>query len=126
LAKAYLIKANRAVAGANYEEAFRQFYMVDSISGNTIDVKHNLAILSSKTGNEDEAINRYKTFTAETETSSPTYILELAELFKKKGDNREMLNTLLNGRQQFPESKEILFTLINAYMANSTYEAIVP
>lgn len=37
-----------------------------------------------------------------------------------------MLNTLLTGRQQFPESKEILFTLINAYMANDAYAAIVP
>ncbi|MGV3762761.1 tetratricopeptide repeat protein [Parapedobacter sp.] len=126
LAKAYLIKANRAVASANYEEAFRQYHMVDSISGNTIDVKHNLAILSSKIGNEEEAINRYKVFTAEAESSSPTYILELAELYKKKGDNREMLNTLLTGRQQFPGNKEILFTLINAYMANDAYEAIVP
>ena len=126
LAKAYLIKANRAVANANYEEAFHQYQKVDSISGKTIDVKHNLAILSSKVGNEDEAINRYKTFTAQTETSSPTYILELAELYKKRGDNREMLNTLLIGRQQFPGSKEILFTLINTYMANDAYAGIVP
>ncbi len=126
LAKAYLIKANRAVAAANYEEAFHQYRMVDSISGNTIDVKHNLAILSSKTGNEENAINRYKAFTAQAETSSPTYILELAELYQKKGDNREMLNTLLTGRQQFPESKEILFTLINLYMASEAYEAVVP
>lgn len=126
LAKAYLIKANRAVAEANYEEAFRQYSRVDSISGNTIDVKHNLAVLSSKTGNEEDAINRYKTFTAQSETSSPTYILELANLYKDKGDSREMLNTLLTGRQQFPENKEILFTLINTYMANESYAAVVP
>ncbi|MEC3880865.1 tetratricopeptide repeat protein [Parapedobacter sp. 10938] len=126
LTKAYLIKANRAVASANYEEAFHQYQMVDSISGNTIDVKHNLAVLSAKIGHEEDAINRYKTFTAQSETSSPTYILKLAKLYKKRGDNREMLNTLLTGRQQFPESKEVLFTLINAYMANGAYEAIVP
>lgn len=126
LAKAYLIKANRAVAEANYEEAFRQYSRVDSISGNTIDVKHNLAVLSSKTGNEEDAINRYKTFTAQSETSSPTYILELANLYKDQGDSREMLNTLLTGRQQFPENKEILFTLINTYMANESYAAVVP
>src|SRR3546814_19348816 len=99
MAKAYLSKANRAVANANYEEAFHQYHKVDSISGKTIDVKHNLAVLSSKVGNEDEAINRYKTFTAHTETSSPTYILELAELYKKRGDTREMLNTLLIDRK---------------------------
>src|SRR5690606_1345330 len=88
--------------------------------------KHNLAVLSSKLGNDDDAINRYKAFTAQSETSSPTYILALAELYRKRGNNREMLNTLLTGRQQFPESKEILFTLINAYMANDAYAAIVP
>lgn len=126
LAKAYLIKANRAVAEANYEEALHQYSKVDSISGNTIDVKHNLAVLSSKTRNEEDAINRYKAFTAQSETSSPTYILELATLYRKRGNNREMLNTLLTGRQQFPESKEILFTLINTYMAGEAYAAVVP
>ncbi|HWK58238.1 MAG TPA: hypothetical protein VNQ80_12910 [Parapedobacter sp.] len=126
LANAYLIKANRAVAGANYEEAFHQYRLVDSISGKTIDVKHNLAILSSKIGNVEDAINRYKAFTAQTETSSPSYILELSRLYQQQGDSREMLNTLLTGRQQFPESKEILFTLINTYMTNEAYAAIVP
>ena len=126
LTSAYLIKANRAVANANYEEAFHQYHKVDSISGETIDVKHNLAILSSKIGNDDDAIERYKAFTAQSETSSPSYIMALAELYQKNGDNREMLNTLLTGRQQFPESKEILFTLINTYMANEAYGAIVP
>src|SRR5690606_25076157 len=37
-----------------------------------------------------------------------------------------MLNTLLTGREQFPKDKEILFTLINTYMANEAYSAIVP
>lgn len=126
LAKAHLIKANRAVADANYDEAFLQYHKVDSISGSTIDVKHNLAVLSSKIGNDEDAINRYKSFTAQAETSSPVYILALAELYRKKGDSREMLNTLLTGRQQFPQSKDILFTLINTYMANEAYAAIVP
>ena len=126
LANAYLIKANRAIANANYEEAFHQYHKVDSISGSAIDVKHNLAVLSTKIGSDEEAIKRFQAFTAQRETSSPTYILELAELYRKKGDDREMLNTLLTGRAQFPESKEILFTLINAYMANEAYSAIVP
>lgn len=125
LANAYLIRANRAVAKASYEEAFHQYHKVDSISGSTIDVKHNLAVLSSKTGS-DEALKRYEAFIRQRETSSPTYILELAELYRKKGDNRSMLNTLLTGREQFPGNKEILFTLINVYSANEAYSAIVP
>jgi len=126
LANAYLIKANRAVAAANYEEAYHQYHKVDSISGSAIDVKHNLAVLSTKIGESEDAIKRYQAFTAQRETSSPTYILELADLYRRQGDDRSRLNTLLTGREQFPEDKEILFTLIKTYLANEAYSAIVP
>lgn len=126
LANAYLIKANRAVTAANLEEAYLQFHKVDSISESAIDVKHNLAVLSTKVGGNEDAIERYKSFTSQRETSSPVYILELAELYRKQGDNRSRLNTLLTGREQFPDDKEILFTLINTYLANEAYSAIVP
>jgi len=89
-------------------------------------VKHNLAVLSAKIGSDEDAIKRYQAFIGQRETSSPVYILELAELYRKKSDNRALLNTLLTGREQFPENKEILFTLINTYLANETYSAIVP
>jgi len=126
LANAYLIKANRAVVSANYEEAYHQYRKVDSISRSAIDVKHNLAVLSTKIGGNEDAIKRYQAFTAQKETSSPVYILELAKLYRQQGDTRSMLNTLLAGREQFPEDKEILFTLINTYLANEAYSAIVP
>jgi len=126
LANAYLIKANRAVANANYEEAFHQYHKVDSISRSAIDVKHNLAVLSAKIGSTEDAIKRYQAFIAQRETSAPAYILELANLYKKQGDTRSVLNTLLTGREQFPNDKEILFTLINTYLANEAYSAIVP
>jgi len=126
LAKAHLIKANRAVADANYEEAFHQYLKVDSIGRSSIDVQHNLAILSAKIGTTDDAIKRYEGFMKDPETSSPAYVLQLASLYEKKEDQRQMLNTLLAGRQQFPENKEILFTLINTYLANEAYDAIVP
>lgn len=126
LANAYLIKANRAVTAANFEEAYHQYRKVDSISGSAIDVKHNLAVLSTKIGGNEDAIKRFQTFTGERETSSPTYILELADLYRQQGDNRSRLNTLLTGREQFPKDKEILFTLINTYLANEAYSAIVP
>ncbi|WP_143053861.1 tetratricopeptide repeat protein [Parapedobacter koreensis] len=126
VANAYLIKANRAVTAANYEEAFLQYRKVDSISGSAIDVKHNLAVLGTKIGGVDDAIQRYQTFISQRETSSPAYILELTALYKKKGSNKDVLNTLLTGREQFPEDKEILFALINTYVANEAYSAIVP
>ncbi len=126
LANAYLIKANRAVTNANYQEAYQQYRKVDSISGSAIDVKHNLAVLSTKVGGVEDAIKRYQGFISQRETSSPVYILELAELYRNQGDERSMLNTLLTGREQFPENKEILFELINTYVANEAYSAIVP
>lgn len=126
LANAYLIKANRAATKANYEEAFHQYRKVDSISKSTIDVKHNLAVLSTKIGSKEDAIKRYQAFIAQKETSSPAYILELTDLYRQQGDNRSLLNTLLTGREQFPDNKEILFTLLNTYLANEAYAAIVP
>lgn len=126
LAKAYLIKANRAVAAANYQEAFHQYRKVDSIGGTAINVKHNLAVLSAKIGSDEDAISRYHSFIKNRDTSSPSYILELAELYQKKGNQREVLNTLLTGREQFPGDKEILFTLINVYLDAEAYSAIVP
>lgn len=126
LANAHLIKAKRALAGANTEEALYQYRKVDSISQSADNVKHNLAVLSAKTGNTDDAIRRYQTLINDRETSSPAYILELVTLYKQKGDNRQVLNTLLTGREQFPENKEILFELINTYVTNDAYAAIVP
>ncbi|SFC09981.1 hypothetical protein SAMN05421747_104147 [Parapedobacter composti] len=126
LANAYLIKANRAVGKGNFEEARSQYHKVDSLSGGAIDVKHNLAVLSAKTGGADDAIKRYEAFINQRETSSPVYILELAKLYREKKDRRAVLNTLLKGRQQFPENKEILFELISTHVANEAYAAIVP
>jgi len=126
LANAHLIKAKRALANANPEEALLQYRKIDSISESAENVKHNLAVLSVKTGNTEDAIQRYQALTNNRETSSPVYILELVALYKQKGDNRQVLNTLIKGREQFPENKEILFALINTYVANDAYAAIVP
>lgn len=126
LANAHLIKAKRALASSNNEEALYQYLKVDSISRSTIDVGHNLAVLNAKIGNTDAAIQRYQSMINQQETSAPAYIMELVALYRKKNDNRLVLNTLLTGREQFPENKEILFTLINTYLANNAYSAIVP
>src|SRR5690606_37131994 len=126
LSKAYLIQANRAVASENYQQAFQHYQKVDSISGGAIDVRHNLAVLSLRSGNTEDAIKRYKSLIAQSETASPTYILELAQLYVKQGNNEEALNTLIRGRQLFPDNKEVLFTLINTYMADEVYAAVVP
>jgi len=126
LATAHLLKARRALNNANNEEALYQYLKVDSISRSADNIKHNLAVLSAETGNKEGAIQRYQTLINERETSSPVYVLELATLYKQQGDTRQMLNTLLTGREQFPDSKEILFALINTYVANDAYSAIVP
>src|SRR5690606_21698976 len=46
--------------------------------------------------------------------------------YETKGSPQEALNTLAAGRQQFPNDKDILFQLINTYVVNEAYSAIIP
>ncbi len=127
LANAHLIKANRATAAGNAEEALAHFAMVDSLGGDAYgNIQHNLAVLKGTTGNVDAAIEGYKSLLANKEQAEPRYVLELANLYTKKESRQEALNTLAAGRQQFPNDKDILFQLINTYVANEAYGAIIP
>ncbi len=127
LANAHLIKANRATAAGNAEEALAHFAMVDSLGGEAYgNIRHNLAVLKGTTGDIDAAIAGYKNLIADKEQAKPQYVLELADLYRKKDDAQQALNTLLAGRQQFPNNKDILFQLINTYVVNEAYGAIIP
>lgn len=127
LANAYLIKANRATAAGNAEEALAHFAMVDSLGGSAYEnIQHNLAVLKGATGDVDAAISGYQSLIADKERAQPRYVLELADLYSKKDEPQEALSTLLAGRQQFPDSKDVLFELINTYVANEAYDAIIP
>lgn len=126
LANAYLVKANRSVAKNNYEDALRQYKLVDSLGGKSAAVDHNIAVLTAKVGNTSGAITRYEQLIKTRSTSNPSYIIELANIYRLSGDSQKSLNTLLTGREQFPGSKDILFQLINMYVAHEAYNAVVP
>lgn len=126
LANANLILATRAIKGNKTEDALNYFKEVDRLSEGDIKVKYNLSVLSSKLGRHGDAVNYYKQYL---ETSGPIKVADvllLSDLYAKAGNNNEQLNTLLNGRDYFPEDKNILFKIINIYAANGSYDAIVP
>lgn len=127
LANAHLIKANRATQAGNAAEALAHYSMVDSIGGDAYkDIRHNLAVLSGKTGDTGEAIERYKNLLKNDPDASPVYVLELADLYKQEDNQQAALQTLISGRQQFPKDKNILFQLINTYVVHDKYDAIIP
>lgn len=126
LANAYLIRANRAVVGKKYNEAFTLYKKVDSLGAGAYQVSHNLAVLSKKIGDEDGAIRRYESMIKSRETARPGYIIELTDLYWQKGDHQSALNTLITGRELYSGNKEILFKLINTYVAHDAYDAIIP
>lgn len=126
LANANLILANKALNNNKFPEAYGYFKEVDDLSKGDIKVKHNLSVLSSRLKKPEEAINYYKQYL---ETSGPLKaedVLLLADLYAKAGDANEQLNTLLNGRDYFPEDKNILFQVINIYAGNGSYDAVIP
>lgn len=126
LANGHLIKANKALKKNDFEEAYAQFRKVDSIDGRTYNVRHNLAVLSDRLGNVDEAANRYEALTANPKNSNPAYIHALADIYEKKDSKSLLLKVLERGYEQFPDNSGILFRLINTLKKGQAYEAIVP
>lgn len=125
LANAYLILGNRALKNNKAEEAYKYFKEIESLKGE-IKVNHNLSVLSSTLNKPDEAIDYYKKYLEKSGSLKVEDVLILANLYSKAGKDNDQLNTLLNGRDVFPENKDILFQIINIYTANGSYDAIAP
>lgn len=124
LAKAYLLKANKALAeGRNYD-ALTGYTLVNNLSGGNPSVLHNLALLNERIGSIDKAIEYYNTLTLD-DSSQPDYFLELAILYEQRGDYTNMLNTLQRGHKEFPRNRDIIFKLLNAYTEKSDYQAVL-
>lgn len=124
LAAAYLLRANRALTNNDYENAYKLFFKVDKYNEGA-NVQHNLALLSERLGKNEEAIGLYKQFVENKNTARPSYILTLASLYLKAGDNNAAQNVLLKGREYFPTNKDVLFALLNLYASNGAYDAVV-
>jgi tetratricopeptide (TPR) repeat protein len=126
LANGHIIRANKALAKNNLQEAYFSFRKVDSIDEKMYHVKPNLAILSEKLGYVDEAINRFEVLTNTSRSSKASYIHLLADLYDKKGNTNQVIKTLERGFEYYPENASILFRLINTFKKENLHEAIVP
>ncbi|HLW50222.1 MAG TPA: hypothetical protein VKZ78_04560, partial [Sphingobacteriaceae bacterium] len=113
LANGHLIMGNKALNKKDYEQAYKQFRVVDSLESKTYNVQPNLAYLSHQLGFADEAIARYEALTNIQRTSKPAYIHNLADLYENKERTNLLISTLERGYEQFPENTSIIFRLIN-------------
>ncbi|HEY0669041.1 MAG TPA: tetratricopeptide repeat protein [Sphingobacteriaceae bacterium] len=124
LAKAYLIKANKALEeGRNYD-ALSGYVLVNNLSSGNINVLHNLALLNERIGSIDKAIEYYNALTA-SESSHPDYFLGLANLYEQRGDYVNMLSTLQKGHKEFPRNRDIIFKLLNTYSEKADYKSVL-
>jgi tetratricopeptide (TPR) repeat protein len=124
LARAHLLKANKALdEGRNYE-ALSEYVLVNNLSGGNINVLHNLALLNERIGSIDKAIEYYNTLTS-SDSSHPDYYLGLANLYEQRGDYVNMLNTLQRGHKEFPRNRDLIFKLLNTYSGKSDYKAVL-
>lgn len=126
LANGHLLKANRAAAAGDLQEAYDRYRSVDSLDRTSYNVNHNLAVLSHKLGRKSEAIQLYEGLIGQSKSSKPAYIHALADLYEQEQNRQKVANILLTGRDQFPDDKDILFRLINFYNDNKAYDSIVP
>jgi tetratricopeptide (TPR) repeat protein len=126
LSNAHLIQANRASEKGEYEKAYQHFRQMDSISGENNLVKHNLAVLSEKTGRIDQALQRYRTLLSDPNTAHSAYILRAVNVLEQRDDQDGALEWLLRGRTLFPQNKQILFWLIHSYQRKEAYSYILP
>lgn len=125
LAAAHIFRANKALEKGEYATAYKEFLQVQQLQAGNEDVQYNLALLAAQSGNVPVAIESYKKVIA-SDRRTATQFLELSDLYKRSGQDITMLKTLEAGRIAFPESKEILFQLVETYAQNKNYAAIVP
>jgi tetratricopeptide (TPR) repeat protein len=126
LANAHLIQANRASLKGDFEKAYDHFRRMDSITSDNPQIKHNLAVLSEKTGRIDQALQRYRALLSNPNTANSDYILRAAQVLEERNDTDGALEWLLRGREQFPQNKEILFWIIHIYQKREAYAYIIP
>lgn len=125
LAAALIYRANKSLEEEEFEAAFADFSKVDELGARSSDVTYNLALLASRVGKTEEAIEYYRNIQDSGEMSAKQTI-ELANLYDQAGEFQYALSTLEDGRSKFPEDKDLLFLLIEKYADNEAFDAIVP
>lgn len=125
LAAAYTYKANEALQNQEYDLAYAQFLRVRELQPKNEDIIYNLGLLANQTQRTQEAIQYYQQAIT-LASRQPIQYLELARIFEKNNQPTERRKILEEGRGAYPDSKEILFKLIETYSQQGNYNAIVP
>ncbi|MFD2599373.1 tetratricopeptide repeat protein [Sphingobacterium corticis] len=125
LAAAYTYKANVALEEQRYDEAYSYFLKVKDLQPKNEDIIYNLALLADQTNQTDRAIEYYRQ-AIKSKSRQPIQYLELSRIFERNNKPTEARTTLEEGRSAYPDSKEILFKLIEVYSQQRNYAAIVP
>lgn len=124
LANAYLALSRKSLSNNKYEEALEHLQQVDRYNDGALQVKHNLAVISRKLGKTREAIQYYKAFMEQEEEAKPAYYLVLSKMYLAVQEDAEALNTLQEGRDRFPDNREILFSILNVCADNGSYTQV--
>ncbi len=120
MSKAWMVKANKALAADRVTEAYKAFLEIDNLYTDIQIVNHNLALLSEKLGRFDKAIFYYERLVDDKKTAIPDYYLALSNLYDIRNPSKS-ITILQEGRKAFPENRDILFKLINLNIESGAY-----
>ena len=124
MANAYLHLSQKALSNNKYAEALENLKQVDHYNDGTLQVKHNLAVISRKLGKVQEAINYYTEFMEAEAEVKPEYYMILSKMYLDLQQDSEALRVLQSGKQLFPDNREILFTILNVCADNGSYSQV--
>ncbi len=123
LASAHVYAAEKAMEESDYETAFLHFKEVNKINPDNLDVLNNLALLSYQAEEYEEA-EIYSSSIINSGEYDDNHYLQLAKVYRKQGNEQAELETLKKASEEFPESKEVIFRLVEVYVQNKDYPAI--
>lgn len=123
LAVSGLFRARRALENYAYDKAIKAYELIDSLQGENAGVWHNLAVLYDKTGDKERAIEYYNR--ALKVRPRPEYYLTLAGLYEERRDESRFVETLRQGREDYPDNRDLINREINYYAEKEDYLKVI-
>lgn len=125
LSNARLIVANKAMQSENYETAYAEFRIIDSIGAlDNPDVTYNLAVLANKLGKLQESASYYQRLISKHRGNKPSYYHALADIYEQTNDKQLLLNTLIEANKNFSKDLKTNYRLLHFYNNEQEYEII--
>ncbi|MGB4400463.1 MAG: hypothetical protein WBJ10_13915 [Daejeonella sp.] len=107
----YLFRGNKYFKERRFDEALKYFTILDTLVPNNNSIWHNLALLNQELGHYELSANFYEKLI--NQKPKPEYFLVLANLYETRGDEERALKTLTDGSEAFPQTRDLVFKLIN-------------